>query len=180
MNALLNPPRLPVFAALSPEMVEPAIDQLLLEYRQAVELLATQAQPTWQSFALPLEALDDKLSAAWSPVSHLNAVMNNEAWRQAYNACIPKLSALSTEMGQHEGLFQAWQRLRDSEAYTQLNTAQQQAVTNALRDFRLSGIGLAKEQKQEFAKSERALVDTNLIISPTAHREAETAKAHRG
>lgn len=156
MNALLNPPRLPVFAALSPEMVEPAIDQLLLEYRQAVELLATQAQPTWQSFALPLEALDDKLSAAWSPVSHLNAVMNNEEWRQAYNACIPKLSALSTEMGQHEGLFQAWQRLGESAEYAQLNTAQQQAVTNALRDFRLSGIGLAKEQKQEFAKvSER-------------------------
>lgn len=156
MNALLNPPRLPVFAALSPEMVEPAIDQLLLEHRQAVEQLATQSQPTWQSFALPLEALDDKLSAAWSPVSHLNAVMNSEAWRQAYNACIPKLSALATEMGQHEGLFQAWQRLRDSEAYAQLNTAQQQAVTNALRDFRLSGIGLAAEQKQEFAKvSER-------------------------
>jgi len=156
MNALLNPPRLPVFASLTPDMVEPAIDQLLIEHRQAVEQLAAQDQPSWLSFARPLEVLDDKLSAAWAPVSHLNAVMNSEAWRQAYNACIPKLSALSTEMGQHEGLFQAWQRLRDSAEYTQLNVAQQQSIENALRDFRLSGIGLPAEQKQEFAQvSER-------------------------
>ncbi|MDZ4297874.1 MAG: hypothetical protein U1A04_06080, partial [Moraxellaceae bacterium] len=156
MNALLNPPRLPVFASLAPDMVEPSIDQLLIEHRQAVEQLAAQDQPSWSSFALPLEALDDKLSAAWAPVSHLNAVMNSEAWRQAYNACTPKLSALSTEMGQHEGLFSAWQRLRDSAEYAGLNVAQQQSIENALRDFRLSGIGLPTEQKQAFAQvSER-------------------------
>ncbi len=156
MNALLNPPRLPVFSALSPDDVEPAIDQLLQHHRQTVEVLAIQARPDWQSLAQPLEALEDRLSAAWAPVSHLNAVMNSDAWRQAYNACIPKLSALSTEMGQHEGLFQAWQRLRAAPEYDQLSSAQQQAVANALRDFRLSGIGLPSEQKQVFAEvSER-------------------------
>ena len=152
MNMLLNPPLLPVFDGLSPELVEPALDRLLAEHREAIVTLAQQAAPTWQSLAAPLEALDDKLNAAWSPVSQLNAVMNSDAWRAAYNACIPKLSAFATEVGQNETLFRAWQALHDSSAFADLSIAKQTAVTNALRDFRMSGIGLPADKKQRFAE----------------------------
>ncbi len=152
MNALLNPPALPVFAELVPEAVEPAIDQLLAAHRARIAELAAQTQPTWATLAAPLETLDDRLNAAWSPVSQINAVMNSDAWRAAYNACIPKLSAFGTEVGQNEDLFRAWQALRQSSGFTSLSPAQQRAVENALRDFRLSGIGLPAEQKQRFAE----------------------------
>ncbi len=157
MNALLNPPALPVFAELLPEAVEPAIDQLLAEHRARIAELAARTQPTWATLAAPLEALDDRLNAAWAPVSQLNAVMNSEAWRTAYNACIPKLSAYATEVGQNEELFQAWQALRQSPEFASLGTAQQRAIENALRDFRLSGIGLPAEKKQRFAEVSESL-----------------------
>ncbi|PQA48293.1 M3 family metallopeptidase [Amnimonas aquatica] len=161
MNALLNPPLIPVFSDIRPEDVEPAIDRILAESRARIAELAAQAggddaAPTWDSLAAPLEVLDDRLGAAWSPVSQLNAVVNNEAWRAAYNACIPKLSAYGTEVGQNEDLFRAWRALRDSPAFAALSPARRQAVENALRDFRLSGIGLPAERKQRFAEvSER-------------------------
>lgn len=157
MNMLLNPPLLPVFDGLSPELVEPAMDRLLAEHREAIVTLAQQASPTWQSLAAPLEALDDKLNAAWSPVSQLNAVMNSDAWRTAYNACIPKLSTFATEVGQNETLYQAWQALHDSPAFADLSVAQQRAVKNALRDFRMSGIGLPAEKKLRFAEVTESL-----------------------
>ena len=157
MNMLLNPPLLPVSAGLTPDLVEPVLDQLLAAHREAIVTLADQAAPTWQSLAVPLEALDDKLNAAWSPVSQLNAVMNSEAWREAYNACIPKLSAFATEVGQNETLFRAWQALHDAPAFAELTVAQQRAVKNALRDFRMSGIGLPAEKKQRFAEVTEAL-----------------------
>ncbi|MEL0028323.1 MAG: M3 family metallopeptidase, partial [Perlucidibaca sp.] len=152
MNALLNPPALPVFAGLEPGQVEPAVDVLLAEHRARIAELATQMTPTWDSLAVPLEALDDRLNAAWAPVSQLNAVMNSEAWREAYNACIPKLSAFATEVGQNEDLFRAWEALRQSPAFATLGIARQRAVENALRDFRLSGIGLPADRKQRFAE----------------------------
>lgn len=156
MQALLNPPALPVFSCLTPEDVEPAVDRLLADYRAEVERLAGQSKPTWDSLAAPLEAMDARLNAAWAPISQLNAVMNSDAWRAAYNACIPKLSAFSTEIGQHEPLFRAWQALYDSPAFASLSVAQQRAVSNALRDFRLSGIGLPAASKRQFAEvSER-------------------------
>src|SRR5574343_1508766 len=142
MQALLNPPALPVFSCLTPEDVEPAVDRLLADYRAEVERLAGQSQPTWDSLAAPLEAMDARLNAAWAPISQLNAVMNSDAWRAAYNACIPKLSAFATEVGQNETLFRAWRALRDAPAFATLDAARRQAVENALRDFRLSGIGL--------------------------------------
>ena len=156
MNVLLTPPAIPEFASLRPEDVPAAIDTLLAESRAQVEALAEQKSPTWASLAAPLEAIDDRLNSAWSPVSQLNAVVNSEAWREAYNSCLPKLSAYGTEMGQNESLFQAWQALHDSSEFAQLNAAQQQAVRNNLRDFRLSGIGLPVAEKQRYAEiSER-------------------------
>jgi len=152
MNALLDPPLIPVFADIRPEDVEPAVDQLLADHRARIAGLAAQPAPAWDTLAAPLEALDDRLNAAWSPVSQLNAVMNSEAWREAYNACVPKLSAFATEVGQNEDLFRAWQALRQSPEFAELGTARQRAVENALRDFRLSGIGLPAEKKQRFAE----------------------------
>lgn len=157
MNALLNPPALPVFADITPESVEPAIDELLSHYRQRITELAAQTQPTWDSLAAPLENLDDQLNAAWSPVAQLNAVLNSEAWRTAYNACVPKLSAFATEVGQNEDLFRAWQSLRDGPDFAGLSVAQQRAVDNALRDFRLSGIGLPAEEKKQYAEVSQGL-----------------------
>ncbi|MES2909272.1 MAG: M3 family metallopeptidase [Pseudomonadota bacterium] len=171
---LLNPPLLPVFDGLSPELVEPALDRLLAEHREAIVTLAQQAAPSWQSLAAPLEALDDKLNAAWSPVSQLNAVMNSDAWRAAYNACIPKLSAFATEVGQNETLFRAWQALHDSPAFTDLGVAQQRAVKNALRDFRMSGIGLPADKKLRFAEVTESL---SRLISKFADQVLDATQA---
>ena len=48
---------------------------------------------------------------AWSPVSHMNSVVNSEALRDAYNAQLPKLSELTTWLGQNSALYNAYQQL---------------------------------------------------------------------
>jgi oligopeptidase A len=80
----------------------------------------------------------------------MNSVVNNDSLRDAYNACLPKLSAYSTEMGQHEGLFNAYQAIAASDDYEQLDTAQRKIIQNTLRSFRLSGIGLDAEKKARY------------------------------
>ena len=99
-NPLLTMSGLPPFAQIKPEHVEPAIDSLLAENRRTVEqLLSGTKEYTWDNLVQPLEDMDDRLSRVWSPVSHMNSVMNSEALRDAYNACLPKLSEYGTEMG---------------------------------------------------------------------------------
>ena len=142
-NPLLELRGLPPFSRIRPEHVVPAVDHLLTEARQRVrELIEGNSHYTWENLVEPLEALDDRINRAWSPVSHMNAVVNTGALREAYNACLPKLSEYSTEMGQNEGLYRAFRQIADGPEYVRLDTAQKKIIDNALRDFRLSGIEL--------------------------------------
>jgi oligopeptidase A len=157
-NPLLDLQDLPPFSRLRPEQVEPAIDSILSESRQAIEaLLAEHDTHTWDNLVRPLEDLEDRLNRAWSPVSHLNAVMNSDALRAAYNACLPKLSAYGTELGQHEGLFGAYRQIADGEEYTRLDAAQRRVIDNALRDFRLSGIELEPARRERYKAIQQEL-----------------------
>ena len=145
-NPLLESYTLPPFSEIQPDHVVPAIEQLLDENCSAIDRLAAQANceaPTWQSLAAPIEELNDRLSQAWSPVSHLNGTMNSPALRDAHQACLGKLSEYATWLGQHEGLFRAYQALKESPAYAELTPAQQRSIDNTLRDFRLAGVDLS-------------------------------------
>ena len=114
-NPLLENTTLPQFSKIKPEHIEPAIDALLAEARATVEKhLAENTTYTWDNLLEPIEVAEDRLSRAWSPVSHMNAVINSDALREAYNACLPKLSAYGTEMGQHQGLYQAYRQIAPS------------------------------------------------------------------
>lgn len=149
-NPLLEPHDLPPFDRIRPEHVAPAIDTILAENRAAIAVLAA-APATWEGVPGVLEQLQDRLDQAWSPVSHLNAVMNSDAWREAYNGTLPKLAAYSTELGQNETLFNVYTALEAGPHFAEFNQAQQQSIRYALRDFRLSGIGLSADKKKRFA-----------------------------
>ncbi|MGP5713271.1 oligopeptidase A [Vreelandella alkaliphila] len=152
-NPLLEPHELPPFADIRAEHVVPAVETLLNESREVIDRLAQQAAtvpPHWDNFAAPLEAVNDRLTQAWSPISHLNGTMNTPELREAYQACLEQLSAFSTWMGQHEGLFKGWQALKQGDAWASLTPAQQRTVENTLRDFRLAGVDLPADKKARY------------------------------
>tara|TARA_R110002110_G_scaffold415561_2_gene651011 strand:+ start:246261 stop:248294 length:2034 start_codon:yes stop_codon:yes gene_type:complete len=157
-NPLLETHSLPPFSRIRAEHVVPAITQMIEQNKLAVrELLDTNMHYTWDNLLSPIEELDDSLSRAWSPVSHLNSVCNSDAMREAYNACLPLLSDYSTWMGQHEDLYAAYQQIAGAEVFSTLTTAQRKAINNALRDFRLAGVSLPAEQKQRYKELRQRL-----------------------
>jgi len=150
-NPLLSINGLPPFSKIKAEHVEPAIDALLAEARQKIaDLLTATSDYSWDNLVKPIEDIDEKLSRSWSPVSHMNSVVNSDELREAYNACLPKLSEYGTEMGQNADLFAAYQHVRNRHDFDQLDTSQQKIIENALRDFELSGIGLNDQDKQRY------------------------------
>ena len=124
--------------------------------------------------------MDALIDSVWSPVSHMNSVVNSEELRQAYNACLPKLSEFSTELGQNEMLYQAYKAIAEGAEYQKLDTAQKKVIDNAVRDFRLSGVELDQQQRDEFKKlsqqmTERtAKFEENLLDATHAWRKLIT------
>ncbi|MFP4696560.1 oligopeptidase A [Thiohalospira sp.] len=150
-NPLLSDFDLPPFSAIRPEHVEPAIDTVLAENRQwRADRLAAGGPWTWENLLAPFEAAEDRLGRIWAPVSHMNSVVNGEALREAYNACLPKLSEHGSELAQDEGLYAALKELAASDHYRALSPSKRRVVDNALRDFRLGGAELSGEDKARF------------------------------
>ncbi len=172
-NPLLEMQGLPAFSKISPDSIEPAIDQLLRENREMTQrLLDSGQQHNWKNLVEPLEQLDDRLSRAWSPVSHMNSVVNNDELRKAYNACLPKLSDYATEMGQNSALCDAYKAVAANRQG--LDAVQNKLLDNALLDFHLSGVDLPPEKKQRYKEISQSLsqlttkFEENLLDSTNA------------
>jgi oligopeptidase A len=158
MNPLLNFEALPQFSSIKPEHVEPAIDQLLAENRELLKKLLNANQAyTWENLIAPLDEAANRLERSWSPVRHLNSVMNSPELRKAYNSCLPKLSEYHTEIGQNEALYQAYLSIRDSAQFAELTVAQQKSIEDSIRGFQLSGVDLDSDKKEQYKKLQQEL-----------------------
>lgn len=168
-NPLLQTFHRPPFQAIRPEHVRPAVEQALADCRAVVDEVAQRVAeglpPSWEAIVVPLEEADDRLNRIWSPISHLNAVVSSEALREAHDGCLPLLSDYGTYVGQHEGLYQAYLALQQSDAFTGLSAAQQRVVNETVKDFKLSGVALPPEQKQRYGEIQSRLSELGSTFS---------------
>src|ERR687895_82890 len=154
----LDNTHLPAFQHIEIDHIEPAIDTLLTDNRAAIAARLQTGEPyTWENILYPLEDLQDRLNRAWSPVRHLHGVADNDALRRVYNACLVKLSDYATEVGQNEGLYRAYNYVKEHGQYERLGNAERKIIDNALRDFRLSGVALSPADKDRFKQIKQAL-----------------------
>lgn len=161
-NPLLEANELPPFQDIEAAHIEPAMQTIIDENLKAIDdLLDQQTQVSWQSLYEPLEEINDRLEQAWSPVSHLNGVVQTEELRKAYETCLPLLSKYSTQLGQNEQLFKAYQALYNSDRFSELEPAQRQIVHNNLRDFKLSGIDLDENARKQYGELKQRLSEVS-------------------
>lgn len=157
-NPLLQNPELPQFSEIEPEHIQPAIQHLIETNEQNTEKMLQQLDSvTWENLIAASDEWDDVLSKAWSPVSHMNSVVNSDELRDAYNACLPLLSEYSTKLGQNQDLFKAYKALAESDDFASLDEAQKQVVSHALRDFHLSGVDLPEDKKQRYSELKKQM-----------------------
>ena len=153
MNPLLDFSGLPHFDAFKPELVTPAVEQLLAENRALIARLAADpAAPTWENFVAPLADAHERLNRAWGQVGHMNSVMNSPELRETYNGNLPKLTQYYTELGQNPALYAKYRALNDSPGFATLTAAQRAVIEHEVRDFRLGGAELSADKKIRFTE----------------------------
>ena len=154
-NPLLVRNVLPQFDRIRPEDVEAAVGAALEQAEHRLQELRarTAVDFTW---ALEVEDVRQAITQVFAPVAHLNRVVSSPALRDAYNACLPKITEFMTRLGQDPKLLRGYQSLDNQTAVTEDST-RNKLVQNALRDFRLAGIDLPPEGQAEFREVMLAL-----------------------
>ena len=147
MDTLVN------YAAIKPEHIAHAIEQLLATARDAVTAAANpELAVNWDAIVTPLDDASEPLWRAWSVVGHLNSAVNTPELRDAYNAMLGKITEFSTWVGLHVGLYTQYQRLHQSPDFKNWSPARKRVIELALRDFKLSGVELQGEARTRYAE----------------------------
>jgi oligopeptidase A len=150
-NPVLNRKSLPLFDQIEPDHISPAIESMLKEANALIESLKKMSSTvSWENFVEPIEIISEKISRAWGQIEHLNAVVNSDNLRKAYNDNLIKLTDFYTNLSQDESLYKKYQSLKDSEAFKSLTSSQKRIVDNVLRDFKLGGAELNETDKKKF------------------------------
>jgi oligopeptidase A len=151
-NPLLQFDTLPDFGAIRPEHVSPAIDELLAQAEAALERAVSADVPAeYSAISAVLDVATERLGRAWGTVSHLNSVADTPELRAAFNANLPKVTAFHTKLGADERLYRKYKAVAADATAATLTPARRKALSNALRDFVLSGAELQGASRQRFA-----------------------------
>ncbi len=141
---------LPTFSEIDTSTIESQLRRLITDNHNSILFLEKIPNPDWGNFVDPLNLLADKLDQFWSPVRHLNSVMNNQQIRTVYGIGVKLISEYSTALRQNRSLFDSYLKIKESDNYTILSIAQKKAIEDNIRSFRLNGVSLNKEKKEKF------------------------------
>ncbi|HFQ62254.1 MAG TPA: M3 family peptidase, partial [Epsilonproteobacteria bacterium] len=118
------------------------LDSLLNQQRKVIDDITKSNDTSYQKVLKPLQDLDEELGLFFTPLSHLNSVMNSEETQKAYEESLPLLSKFGSEMAQNVALFKKIEQIKaeSDEAKT--------VVSHDIRDFVLSGVNLPEAEKK--------------------------------
>jgi len=151
-NPLLDTLALPHFGAIRPEQIAPALDQAIADHRAVVARIV-EARPTRFAEAwMPLERADTVIAGIWSAVSHLHGVADTPELRAAYAAGEARLVENQLQVMQNGALYEILVALTRTVDFAGLPEADRAAVEHMIRDFTLSGVGLAVGERARFAE----------------------------
>ena len=157
-NPLLEEHLLPPFSKIKPEHILPALKQVLDENLSEIDrLLSIVDSPFWDNLIAPIDELEKRRSNLWAPIPHMNNVVNSQELREEYEKCIPLNTEYSTQIGQNKKLYEAYVEISESDEYDGYSKARKKVISNALRDFKLSGIALPKEKQKRFGELQAEL-----------------------
>jgi len=182
-NPLNEKSGLPRFDVLKPEHAVPALTELIAAQRQKLDtLLADENARSVESLVVPLEEMSHELNRLWSPIGHLQSVLEDPGWRDAYNESLPLVTEYGTEISQNKALQQAWQAVADALPES-ADPAVRTLIEHELREFRLAGVALPDEDKERFKAIRqelallRATFDQNLQDATDAWQFSTTDPA---
>ena len=118
------------------------LDKLLDSQREVIKEITQSSDTSYESVLKPLQDLDEELDLFFTPLSHLNSVLNSPQTQKAYEESLPLLSKFGSQMAQNEALFHKIEKLQTD------NIEAKKVIENDIRGFVLSGINLPQKEKK--------------------------------
>jgi oligopeptidase A len=147
-NPFLDPSFHIRWTALTPDLVEPSIDEAIGRAEAAIGAIEGLAGAlTFENTYLALDEATDGLNRAWTRVTHLQSVADSPALREAHNRVLPRVSAFNARIPLRPALWAKLRAFADSAAAPGLSPVRARFVSETLAEFREAGADLPPESR---------------------------------
>ena len=169
-NPLLYKSGIAAFDRIQPAHIVPAVTEVLgwadMEFSKIESGLTSNVTPDFDKLMEQLDDIDQALHRVWSPVTHLQGVMNSPELRTAYEAVQPKLVEFGLKASQSRPLFDAYQHMRDDQQkWNKLSRAKQRIIDQRIMSARMSGVALDGKDKMRFNEISQELAQLRTKFS---------------
>ncbi|RKO82836.1 hypothetical protein BDK51DRAFT_34884, partial [Blyttiomyces helicus] len=130
---------------LTPEDIAAFAGKIVQDGRKTLDAVAAVADPSFNSVVRPLALLDAKLERSHSQCSFLQHCHTDANVREASTEADKVLNAFLVEYSMHAGVFEKMTAVEARRE--QLDEEGARFLSHSLRDFRRTGLGLPKEQR---------------------------------
>jgi len=166
-HPFLDTSNIPDWEKLTPDHIRDDISKALENAESALEGIR-QLNPIDITFANTVKALEEashELYYAWGLVTHLDAVCNSEALREAHNEMLPQVSSFGAKITLDPKLWQALQTFAESEEATKLNPIDRRLLDETILDFREAGADLDDEKRKRLEEVSQELAQVTQKFS---------------
>ena len=145
----MNP--IPDYNNLKAEELVLDVKNKINDNKEKIKELIKICPKNWE-FMEKLAVLDNDLSLAVFPISHLHSVLATDEWRKAYETILPELSLYSAQMSQNQDLYQAILEIKNSPEFNNLSPTKQKIITDEIKEFEHNGVNLDDNKKKIYQK----------------------------
>lgn len=117
------------------------LKEMLEIHQMRIDELVSNPNPTYATLLKPMQDMDEELGLLFTPLSHLNSVMNSIETQDAYENSLPLLSEFSTKLSHNRALYEKILSISGS------NSEEQKVIDESIKEFRLSGVDLDDKTK---------------------------------
>lgn len=125
------------------------LQSLLEKNRQKINSALNQDIFSYDNFVSVLSDTDEELELFFSPLHLYSGVLDSKKVRDLVGKAEPLVISYSLERSQNKDIFNAFDGIKNSPQFANLNFVQQRVITETLKSFKLSGVNLKENEKKE-------------------------------
>lgn len=142
----MNPDNLGFFPSDALDNAPARVNAVIEAARAKADALAAIPEKTYMNFARPLMDSGATIDQVVNPIEHLDNVAHSEETEKIMEEILPTLSAFSSDMSRHKGLYEGYKYVKEHE-YDSLDAAQKKLVDDAIRDYQIAGVNLPADKQ---------------------------------
>jgi oligopeptidase A len=148
VNPILDPSFKIRWASVTPELVEPAVDEAIASAEAALAAIEGLSEAlTFENTFRALDGATERLNRAWALVSHLQAMCDTPALREAHNRALPKVSVFYARIPLRQALWAKLKAYAATPEASQLPPVRARFVALTVDEFRDAGADLPPERR---------------------------------